>query len=77
MNRGVSIALVAYVLWGLSPVFWRLGEGSAGSVLAFRVLATFVVVWLIRLGRDRLRGDRPGVVLIFGVGLERRGLIGG
>ena len=31
INRGIGLALMAYTLWGLSPIFWRLGDGSAGS----------------------------------------------
>ena len=57
MRRGTPTALVAYVLWGLSPVFWRLGEGSAASVLTFRILATLIVVWALR-GIRRLRSHR-------------------
>lgn len=58
LNRGVSLALAAYVLWGLSPIFWRLGDGSAGSVLVVRVLATSVVLGVLHFARDRARGIR-------------------
>ena len=58
INRGIGLALMAYTLWGLSPIFWRLGDGSAGSVLVVRVLATFVFLGLIQLLRDRAAAVR-------------------
>ena len=66
MNRGVAVALTGYVLWGLSPIFWRLGQGSSIDILVFRVVSTFVFLLLVQLLRDRasaLRAAaaRPGV----------------
>lgn len=58
LQRGIGLALAAYVLWGLSPIFWRLADGSAGSVLVVRVLATFVLLGAIQLSRDRARAVR-------------------
>lgn len=58
INQGVGLGLMAYTLWGLSPIFWRLGDGSAGSVLVVRVLATFVFLGLIQLVHDRAAGVR-------------------
>ena len=58
LNRGVGLALMAYTLWGLSPIFWRLGDGSAGSVLVVRVLATFAFLGIIQLVRDRAAAVR-------------------
>ena len=53
MRRGVVVALVGYVLWGLSPIFWRLGEGSAGDILVLRILSTITLLVLIQMVRDR------------------------
>ncbi len=53
MRRGVVVALVGYVLWGLSPIFWRLGEGSAGDILVLRILSTITLLVVIQLVRDR------------------------
>ena len=61
MSRGALTALAAYVMWGLSPIFWRLGEAAADSLLTFRVVATLVVVGLIQIGRDRGRNVRTAV----------------
>ncbi|MEO0495566.1 MAG: EamA family transporter RarD [Actinomycetota bacterium] len=66
MNRGIAIALTAYVLWGLSPIFWRLGQGSSVDILTFRVLSTFLLLASIQLIRDRAAAARaafavPGV----------------
>lgn len=53
MRRGVVVALVGYVLWGLSPIFWRLGDGSAGDILVLRILSTITLLVAIQLIRDR------------------------
>lgn len=53
MRRGVVVALVAYVLWGLSPIFWRLGDGTAGDILVLRILSTAALLVLIQMVRDR------------------------
>ena len=53
MRRGVVVALVGYVLWGLSPIFWRLGDGSAGDILVLRILSTITLLVLIQMVRDR------------------------
>lgn len=53
MRRGVVVALVGYVLWGLSPIFWRLGEGSAGDILVLRILSTITLLVLVQAVRDR------------------------
>ncbi len=45
MSRGVLFALSAYVLWGLSPIFWKqIDDVGAGDTIAFRVLATALVL---------------------------------
>ena len=61
MNRGALTALTAYVMWGLSPIFWRLGEASADSIVTFRIVATLALVGLIQIGRDRARGVSAAV----------------
>ena len=53
MRRGVVVALVGYVLWGLSPIFWRLGEGSAGDILVLRILSTITLLVVMQAVRDR------------------------
>ena len=58
MRRSVVVALVGYVLWGLSPVFWRLGDGTAGDMLVLRILSTLTLLALIQAGRDRGAGVR-------------------
>lgn len=44
---------MAYVLWGVSPVFWRWGQGEAADILLFRILSTVCFLWLVQLVRDR------------------------
>ena len=43
MNRGVVIGATAYVLWGLSPIYWRsVDTVAAGDIVVHRVLTTLL-----------------------------------
>ncbi len=43
MNRGIWFGLSGYILWGLSPIFWKaLTDIDAIDVLSWRILCTFV-----------------------------------
>jgi len=43
MNRGVLIGASAYVLWGLSPIYWRtIDSVAAGDIVVHRILTTLV-----------------------------------
>lgn len=58
MNRGVSMGVAAYLLWGLSPIYWRLvGSIPSGDVVAFRIVAAALL-----LGAMQLRGRTLGRV---------------
>ena len=63
MNRGIAIGLAAYVLWGLSPIFWRLGQGSSVDILTFRVLSTFLLLAAIQIVRDRATAARTALAV--------------
>jgi chloramphenicol-sensitive protein RarD len=50
MNRGVVIGATAYVLWGLSPIFWRSVDSvAAGDIVIHRVLTTLLFLGAIQL----------------------------
>lgn len=59
MNRGVLIGVAAYVVWGLSPIYWRLVDdvASIDVVLARTISTMLVLLALHALGRTlgRLR----------------------
>lgn len=59
MSRGALLAATAYVLWGLSPIYWRLGDHvAAADVIGFRVVATallLVAVAVVGRSLGRLR----------------------
>lgn len=62
MNRGVWYGLVAYLCWGLFPIYWRqLARIESFQVIAHRVVWSFVFLGLVQLGRHFLR---PGSVRI-------------
>ena len=45
-NRGVWIGLSGYVLWGLSPIFWKaLNRVEAMDIVSWRVICTFIFVY--------------------------------
>ena len=65
MNRGVVTAAAAYVLWGLSPVYWRTVDSvPASDIVVHRVLTAGVLLVAVQfaghtLGRVRaLLADR-------------------
>lgn len=50
MNRGVVIAATAYVLWGLSPIYWRLVDDVAsGDMVIHRIVATALLLGAIQV----------------------------
>ena len=52
MPRGLALGIGAYVLWGLSPLFWKLlDDVSAGDVVANRALWAFVLLVAVQTGR--------------------------
>ncbi|GJM39508.1 MAG: membrane protein [Acidimicrobiales bacterium] len=57
MNRGVLIGASAYVLWGLSPIYWRLVDdvGSLDVVLARTVATTLLLLAFHVAGRTFVR----------------------
>ncbi|MEZ5247273.1 MAG: EamA family transporter RarD [Acidimicrobiales bacterium] len=43
MNRGVALGATAYVLWGISPIYWRSVDSvAAGDIVIHRVLTSLV-----------------------------------
>ena len=55
-TRGVWIGLSGYILWGLSPIFWKaLNQVEAMDIVSWRVICTFLFVavcnLLLRLAR--------------------------
>lgn len=48
LNKGVILAVVAYFLWGISPIYWKLFQTvPVDEVLAHRCIWTFVFMCLI------------------------------
>ncbi len=58
--RGVWIGLSGYILWGLSPIFWKaLNRVEAIDIVSWRVICTFIFVTLCN---SLLRFTRRGKV---------------
>lgn len=57
MNRGVLVAVSANVVWGLSPLYWRLVDDVAPvDVIVFRILATALLLGLAQSVRGSWAG---------------------
>lgn len=53
MRRGLGLGVAAYVLWGLSPLFWKLLEDVASvDVVAHRAVWAFVLLALLHTARS-------------------------
>ena len=46
-ERGIWYGVAAYVLWGLTPIFWNLVESSAESLLLHRIVWSVPILLLI------------------------------
>ncbi|OQX43205.1 MAG: EamA family transporter, partial [Candidatus Sedimenticola endophacoides] len=56
LRTGVAASLGAYLLWGFSPLFYRLvGQAPALEILAHRVLWSCVFTLLLVIMAGRLR----------------------
>lgn len=52
MNRGITYAVGAYLVWGLLPLYWKaLQHVSAGEILANRIVWSFAFLMLLLLLR--------------------------
>lgn len=56
-DRGLALAVAAYLWWGLSPLFWKqLTAVPAAATLAWRIVATAVLLVIVLGARRRLGG---------------------
>lgn len=63
MHRGVAIGALAYVCWGLSPLYWRSVDSvAAGDVVVHRILTTGVFLVALQLLGRTLRRVRTLLV---------------
>jgi len=54
MNRGYLYAILAYVLWGFFPVYWKqLHDVPAGEVILHRIIWSLAFLALLGLARKR------------------------
>lgn len=56
MRRGVVYAVIAYLVWGLLPLYWNVFQTvGAFEILAHRILWSFVFVGIVLLIKKRWR----------------------
>lgn len=66
LNTGIVYALLAYLLWGFLPVYWKtLNEVNAGAVLAHRIIWSFVFLSLLILLTKQTKPFLKAASLIF------------
>jgi chloramphenicol-sensitive protein RarD len=52
MNKGIIYAILAYVIWGILPIYWKtINEVPAPQILSHRIIWSFIFVMLILLFR--------------------------
>ncbi len=59
-KRGIWYGVVAYVLWGLTPIYWNLIESSAASLLLHRIVWSVPILFLILTVRRQWTSFRSG-----------------
>jgi chloramphenicol-sensitive protein RarD len=59
-ERGIWYGVGAYVLWGLTPIFWNLVESSAASLLLHRIVWSVPILLLIVTVRHQWPVFREG-----------------
>ncbi|NRF94312.1 EamA family transporter RarD [Paenibacillus frigoriresistens] len=63
MKKGLWYAILAYIAWGLLPVYWRsFGSLLAGEILSHRVIWSFIfMAILLLIGKSRWKEFREMV----------------
>jgi chloramphenicol-sensitive protein RarD len=59
-RRGIWYGVVAYVLWGLTPIYWNLIESSAASLLLHRIVWSVLILFLIVTAKRQWSSFRLG-----------------
>lgn len=62
MNNGLINAIIAYIMWGVLPLYWKLFENvPAGEILSHRVVWSFVFMGILVAVQHRW-GDMKRIV---------------
>jgi chloramphenicol-sensitive protein RarD len=62
MNNGLINAIIAYIMWGVLPLYWKLFENvPAGEILSHRVVWSFVFMGIL-VAVQRRWGDMKRIV---------------
>lgn len=66
LNVSIIYALLAYLLWGVLPIYWKmLDEVNAGGVLAHRIIWSFVFLVLMIIFTNQIKAFFKAAALIF------------
>lgn len=66
LRSGIFYALIAYLLWGFLPIYWKtLDEVSSGTVLAHRVIWSFVFLSLLIVLTNQTKPFIQSAKLVF------------
>ena len=54
MNRGIALALSAYLIWGILPIYWKtLDHVPSIEILANRIFWSFIIFTIILFAQNR------------------------
>jgi chloramphenicol-sensitive protein RarD len=59
-RRGIWFGIAAYVLWGLTPIYWNLVESTATSLILHRIVWSVAILSLIVTVRHQWPAFRDG-----------------
>jgi chloramphenicol-sensitive protein RarD len=59
-QRGIWYGIAAYVLWGLTPIFWNLVDSNAASLLLHRIVWSVPILFVIMSARRQWPVFRKG-----------------
>ena len=66
-NKSIFLAAIAYIMWGLLPVYWKAVQNfDSAFVLGIRVITTFIFTLIIIIYKraNLYRGVKPLVSII-------------
>lgn len=62
-NNGIGYAMAAFLLWGISPIYWKaLKNVPPAEILAHRIIWSFIFVGILTIGKRRFNDLKAVIV---------------
>ena len=77
-NKSIALVLLAYILWGLLPIYWKTVQNfNSAFVLGIRVITTFIFTLIIIIyKKPKLNRGEKSVITNYNRGNFLLALIG-